>query len=181
MDGYWNIDGDPMPSGPLTGFTNFPILNERPPNGHAWFRRRLTNVQATSRPDCLWPEGWFKMFKCSQQRERRHWAFEKPKLDNARKLRGVYYIDPDDMEFTDTMKNARKVLKMPLESAMPRKFGTEHGNTCSIKHDSRRTRYACITDAHESTRTRTRKTQSRDHEDLKAEKEFNSFFHHNLG
>ena len=49
MDGYRNIDGDPMLSGPLTGFTNFSILNERPPNGHAWFGRRLTKVQATSR------------------------------------------------------------------------------------------------------------------------------------
>ena len=121
------------------------------------------------------------MPKSSQQKERRHWAVEKPKLDNARKLRGVFYISPDDMALKDTMKNARKVLNMPLESAMPRKFGTEHGNTCSRKHDSRRTRYACIIDAHESTRTRTGKTQSRDHEDLIAEKEFNSFSHHNLG
>ena len=34
--------------------------------------------------------------------------FEKPKLDNARKLRGIYFIDLDDMEFKDTLQNARK-------------------------------------------------------------------------
>ena len=31
-----------------------------------------------------------------------------PKIDNARKLRDICYIDPYDMEFNDTMKNARK-------------------------------------------------------------------------
>ena len=42
-----------------------------------------------------------------------------PKLDNARKLSGFYYIDPEDMKFKDTMKNARMKLEVPLGSAMP--------------------------------------------------------------
>ena len=49
----------------------------------------------------------------------RHWAIEKPKLDNVRKLRGIYYVDVEDMEFKDTEKNARKKLEVQLESAMP--------------------------------------------------------------
>ena len=28
---------------------------------------------------------------------------EKPKLDNARKLRGIYFIDPEDAEFKETI------------------------------------------------------------------------------
>ena len=40
------------------------------------------------------------------------------KLDNAQKLRGICYTDPDDMEFQDTLKNARKKPEVPLESAM---------------------------------------------------------------
>ena len=47
------------------------------------------------------------------------WAIEKPKLDNAQKLGGIYYIGPDDMDFKDTMKDAGKKLDMPLESAGP--------------------------------------------------------------
>ena len=42
---------------------------------------------------------------------------EKPKLDNARNLKGFYHIDPDGMEFKDTMKNARKKLEVHMESA----------------------------------------------------------------
>ena len=32
----------------------------------------------------------------------------KPKLDNARRLRGIYFIDPEDKDLTETDKNARK-------------------------------------------------------------------------
>ena len=32
------------------------------------------------------------------------WLIEKPKLDNARRLRGIYFIDPEDKEFKETMK-----------------------------------------------------------------------------
>ena len=38
---------------------------------------------------------------------------KKPKLDNARRLRGVYFIDPEDKEFKETIKNARKKLETP--------------------------------------------------------------------
>ena len=63
---------------------------------------------------------------------------------------------------------------------MPCKFGTEHGETCSVKHNSRRTSYACIIEAHESTRSRSGRTQSRDHEDHIAEKKSNSLSHYDL-
>ena len=41
--------------------------------------------------------------KKAQQR----WAIEKPKHDNARKLRGIFFIEPDDEEFKITMNAAR--------------------------------------------------------------------------
>ena len=37
------------------------------------------------------------------------WAVENPKLDNARRLCGIYFIDPEDEEFKDIMKNTRRV------------------------------------------------------------------------
>ena len=39
-----------------------------------------------------------------------------PKLDNARKMRGIYFIDPEDKEYKETIKNARKKLEMPPEA-----------------------------------------------------------------
>ena len=41
------------------------------------------------------------------------------KLDNARRLRGIYFIDPDDEECKDIMKNARRKLEIPMPAAMP--------------------------------------------------------------
>ena len=40
--------------------------------------------------------------------EKKEWAVEKPKLDNARKLRSIYFIGPEDEEYKETTKNAQK-------------------------------------------------------------------------
>ena len=61
--------------------------------------RRLTRKQTTSRPHLLWPEIWKDMSEALKRRENQKWAIEKPKLDNARKLRGIYFFDPADEEF----------------------------------------------------------------------------------
>ena len=34
------------------------------------------------------------------------WSDEELHLENARKLRGIYFIDPEDTEFKETIKNA---------------------------------------------------------------------------
>ena len=47
--------------------------------------------------------------KC-QAEEKHKWAIEKPKLDKARRLRGIYFIDTEDNEFKETIKNARRKL-----------------------------------------------------------------------
>ena len=111
--------------------------------------RRLTQIQATSRPDYLWLEVWSNMSKAAQRKEKKYWAIQKPKLDNACQLRGIYQIDPDDMEFKNTMNNARKKLEVPLESAMPCKIVNRHGETRSTQNNSHKTRYACIIEAHD--------------------------------
>ena len=58
IDDYWNIDGSRDVSDPWTGFTQFALLEENPPDGKKCSRRRLTRKQLTSRPDDLWPELW---------------------------------------------------------------------------------------------------------------------------
>ena len=44
------------------------------------------------------------MSDASKRKYKQKWAIQKPKLDNARRLRGIYFIDPDDEDFKDIMK-----------------------------------------------------------------------------
>ena len=48
---YWNIDGSRDLSDSWTGFTQFTLLEEKPPDEKLWSGERLTKRQATSRPD----------------------------------------------------------------------------------------------------------------------------------
>ena len=101
IDDHWNVDGDRDLSDTWTGFTRFTLLDEKPPDGCTRFTGRLTRKQTTSRPDTLWPEMWKDMSEASKRKQKLKWAIEKPKLDNARKLRGIYFIDPADDDFKE--------------------------------------------------------------------------------
>ena len=85
-----------------TGFTQFILLEEKPPNGCLWSGGGLTKRQATSRPDYLWPELWTKL----------------PQLDNAKRLRGIYCNDHEDKELKETIRNAEKKLETPMAPAI---------------------------------------------------------------
>ena len=62
--------------------------------------------------------------KAAQKKEKQEWANEKLKLDNARKLRGFHFIDPEDGENEETIKNERKI-GVPTEAAIPCNKGTK--------------------------------------------------------
>ena len=55
-DDYWNIHESRDLSDSGTGFAQFILLEEKPPDGYMWSRGRLTRRQLTSRPDHLLPE-----------------------------------------------------------------------------------------------------------------------------
>ena len=122
IDDYWNIDGSRDLSDPGTGFTQFTLLEEKAPDGYMWLGVRLTRKQLTSRPDHLWPELWKSMGKHAKLKEKQKWSEERIHLENARKLRGIYFIDPEDTEFKETIKNARKKLETSVAPAMPVKL-----------------------------------------------------------
>ena len=86
IDDYWNIDGSRDLSDPWTGFTQFTLLEEKPPEGYMWSGWRLTRKQLTSRPDHLWPELWKSMWKHAKLKEKQKWSSEKLHLENARKI-----------------------------------------------------------------------------------------------
>ena len=93
--------------------------------------------------------------KCEAEGEAKKWAIEKPKLDNAKRLRGIYFIDPEDKELKETTKNARKKLETPMALAMPCKASknSKHSETRGKTNEIKST-FACILEASESTRLR---------------------------
>ena len=58
------------------------------------------------------------MGRNAKLKKKQKWSDEKPKLDNVRRLRGIYFIDPEDKEFKETITNARKKLETPMALAM---------------------------------------------------------------
>ena len=120
IDDYWNIDGSRDLSDSWTSFTQITLLSEKPPEGYMWSGERLTRKrQLTSKPDHLWPELWTKLRRIVKLRDKHKWAIEKPKLDNARRLLGIYVIDPEDKEFKETIQNARRKSETAMAPAMP--------------------------------------------------------------
>ena len=69
IDDYWNIDRSRDLSDSWTGFTQFTVLEEKPPDGYMWSGWRLTRRQLTSRPDHLWPVLWEKLGRNASQAE----------------------------------------------------------------------------------------------------------------
>ena len=166
IDDYWNIDGSRDLSDYWTGFTQFTLLVEKPPNGYMWSGERLTRRQVTSRPDHLWPELWMKMGRNAELKEKHKWSNEQPKLDNAKRSRGIYYINPEDKEFKETIKNDRKKLETPVAPALHYKTSkkSKHGETRGKTNDFK-SKFACILEASEPTRLRVEESLPNYHED----------------
>ena len=104
FDDYWNVDSSRSLSDSWKGFTKFTLLKEKPPKGYMVFGWRLTKIQTTTRADHVWPEVWTKVGEAAQNREKQERKNEKPKLDNARSLRGIYFTDPDDQEYKEILE-----------------------------------------------------------------------------
>ena len=82
------------------------------------------------------------MGKHAKLKEKQKWSDEKLHLENARKLRGIYFIDLEDKEFKETIKNARKKLETLVAPAMPCKIMKKNcggGGSHKVK-----TKFACI-------------------------------------
>ena len=199
IDDYWNVDVDRSLSDSRTGFTKstFFLWKEKLPSGYMWFREPRTKIQTTARPDYLWPEIWSGMSNAAQKNEKEEWAMEKPKLDNARKLRGVFFWKARGRQRSKTerhlfhrsarwrdreaIKNARKKLEIVMEAAMLCKTGTKKclkklRETVSESDESntiQNTKHAWIVEAHGS-------TPPKDHEDHIAGKGYKSISHYIL-
>ena len=118
-DNSWNIDGESKPIGTVDPFhaVHGTVLNEKPPDRYMWSRERLAKFSQPQgliirgqefRPECQ---------KAAQRKEKQQKAIEIPKLDNPRKSRGMYFIDPDDQQFKEIFFFKKK-MELPMEAAI---------------------------------------------------------------
>ena len=116
--------------------------------------------------------------ECQAEGDAKKWSNEKLHLENARKLRGIFFIDPEDKELKETIENANKKLDTSVAPAMPCKIMKKNfGSGASNKI---KTRLACILEAGESTRLRMGESLPNHHEDHIAGKGDTSLQHYNL-
>ena len=80
-----------------------------------------------------------------KRKEKQKWTIEKPKLENARKLRGIHFIDPEEKEFKDIVKKACRKLVIPMPEAMSCETSLCRSSreTCRTIGEHK-TKYACI-------------------------------------
>ena len=120
------------------------------------------------------------MSDAAKKKAKQKCAIEKPKLDDARQLRGTFFIEPDDEEFKLTLKNARGKLKVPMPAAMPCKTPINSSVETHRNAGKRKTKYDCVVDADESMRIRLEGVPQRYHEDHITAKGVDSFSQYNL-
>ena len=101
-------------------------------------------------------------------------------LENARKLRGIHFIDPEDKEFAEIIKNARKKLELPTATAVPcKRTHSRNGVTC-VQKDDHKSKLTCTLEADESKRLRMKEIEPKIHEDHIAGKGDNLLHHYIL-
>ena len=93
-------------------------------------------------------------------------------LDAAQRLRGLYFINPEDGEYKETIKNARNSWTFQWR---PRCLAKKEQRSTSGLQETEakscepnkipKTKHACIVEAHESTRQRLESSPPKDHED----------------
>ena len=109
--------------------------------------------------------------------EKQNWASERPKLENARKVRGIHFIDPENKEFAEIIKDSRKKLEVQTGPAMPcKRAKSQNGVTC-IQKDDHTSRLTCILAADASKRLRMGGIEPRIQENHIAVKGHNSLHH----
>ena len=105
-DDCWNVDANRSLSHSWKRFTTFTLLKE--------------NLRKDTCGPQLWPEVWTKIGKAAQKRQKQEWRNEKPQLDNARRLRGICFIGPEDGASNEVPKTKHACIVEALESTRQR-------------------------------------------------------------
>ena len=109
IEDYWTEDGAPSLSSPWTGKTMFTLLRPDPPAGMKWAAGRLTRIQATTRPDSIWPEIWTSLSKKNKQIEIDKWSKENAEGEEARRKQGISKVEEEETdEFCKILAKAKQ-------------------------------------------------------------------------
>ena len=114
--------------------------------------------------ECV-PEVWTKIGDAAQKREKQEWVMEKHKIDNARRLRGIYFMIRMMENTKETIKTAEKIGSSDGVCYPSQKKGQcqKHTHRVRLKKlngeglcpdQIPKTKYVCIEEAHKSTRQR---------------------------
>ena len=106
IDDNWNVDSNRHLSESCRGFTKCTPLKEET-SKRIYVVRGEMDINSIDYQIKSWTEVWTKIGKAAQKREKQEWA----KLNNARRLRGIYFIDPNDEEYKEILKNAKRKLE----------------------------------------------------------------------
>ena len=68
------------------------------------------------------------MSDAAKKKAKQRWAIEKPKLDNAGQLKGIFFIGPHDEEFKLIIKAAHRNLEVLMPCKIPMKSSGETRN-----------------------------------------------------
>ena len=102
IDDNWNVDSGKHLSDSWRGFTKFTLLKEKPPKGYTERETDKNSNDYRTR---------FCVARSMEKLVKPLGIKEKPKLDDARPPRRIYFIDPDDVEYKETQKHEEKTGK----------------------------------------------------------------------
>ena len=98
IDGYWNVDAKRSLSDSWKRFKKITLVKVKPPKGYMLSGETGKSSNDYETKSCVaWSMEQHR--KAAQNREKQEWKNEKPKLDNARRQKDTYFIDPDDEEY----------------------------------------------------------------------------------
>ena len=115
------------------------------------------------------------MSDASKRKAKQKLAIENPKLDNARRLHDIFFMESDDEEFQLTMKIARRKLEVPMPAAMPCKIQMKSNGETHRSIGKRKTEYALLLMP-----TKARGALHKPHQDHITAKGMNSTTHYSL-
>ena len=138
VDDYWNIDGLRDLSGSCTCFTQFTLLEVKPPDRKMWSGWRLTKRPVAFRPDHFMARALDKIGKKREDEGEAYIVQWKTETRQCKKITRNLFHRPW-AQFTESIKNARKKSK--------------HGETRGKTNDFK-SKFPCIWEASESTRLR---------------------------
>ena len=163
----------------VEGFTKFTPLKEKPPEGCMWDWQRFKR-----QPDqIMYGQTLVKPVRIEKNK---NGTTRRPKLDNARRLSGIYFIDPDDQDYKETLKIARRKLERPMAATMPCKRKAQTRTTKVVAKQEIASKKipttinGCIVESHDSTRQRAKSSRPTKHKDHIADNGFTSMTHYNL-